>query len=265
MQVDESTSSENEQTQGNSDGNGNSGLKVRSLVRLKKKVVVNDIIGEYVDEQIVSPKFYNNFNYSILPAGNNQGKLVIGVTSASPGDGKTLVASNLAVSLALAREHSTVIIDLNIGRPRLHAIFGVPLTPGLLDALHEPSIHITETQVKNLSVLSVGNLSSNPANDMLLRSKNGKAGQISETTVGLFLEQLPEFRNIIYSILESYDCIIVDLPSMRDVTVPPLFMSQLDGVIIVVTAGVSKQEDIDKIVAQLEPHQILGFVLNRAN
>lgn len=263
MQVDESTSSEQEHTQ--RIDTDDSEKKIHSLVRLKKKVVVNDSIGEYVDEQIVSPKFYNNFNYSILPMGNAQGKLVFGVTSASPGDGKTLVASNLAVSLALARERSTVLIDLNIGRPQLHNVFGVPLSPGLLDALHEPSIYISETQIKNLSVLSVGNIMSNPANDILIRSKNGKADTINESNVGLFLEQLPEFRNIIYSIIESYDCIIVDLPSMRDITVPPLFMSQLDGVVIVVTAGVSKQEDIDKIVAQLEPHQILGFVLNRAN
>ncbi|MDP1676624.1 MAG: CpsD/CapB family tyrosine-protein kinase [Bacteroidota bacterium] len=262
MQVDDIPSSDNEVKQENDNNEGD--IKIHSLVRLKKKVFVNDKSSGFVDEQFVSPKFYNSFNYSILPSGNAEGKMVIGVTSASPKDGKTLVAANLGVSLALARERSTVLIDLNIGRPQLHKVFGMPLSPGLLDALHESSIYITETKFKNLSVLPAGNVTSNPANDILLNAKNEKTDEINESNLGLLLEQLPEFRNIIYSLLESYDSIIVDLPSMRDITVPPLFMSQLDGVIIVVTAGVSKQEDIDKIVTQLEQHQILGFVMNRA-
>ncbi len=263
MQVDDISSSENDSKRGIDNGDGE--VKVHSLVRLKKNIIVNEKKSGFVDENIISPNFYNNFNYSILPSGNAQGKMVIGVTSASPGDGKTLVAANLCVSLALARERNTVLIDLNIGRPKLHEIFGVPLSPGLLDALHESSIHITETKFKNLSILSAGNVTSNPANDILLHSTNGKSNQINEPNLGLLLEQLPEFRNIIYSLVESFDFIVVDLPSMRDITVPPLFMSQLDGVIIVVTAGVSKQEDIDKVVTQLEQHQILGFVMNRAS
>jgi Mrp family chromosome partitioning ATPase len=238
--------------------------KVHSLVRLKKTVVVNDETGDYVDEHIISSQYYNNFNYSLLPRENGEGKLVLGVTSASPGDGKTLVASNLAASFAMAQQKETVLVDLNIGRPRLHNVFGTPLSPGLLDAFFETTVRVTETKLKHLSVLSAGDLSSSPLSGMLYRSNVGNKENVDFSNFSLRLEQLPEFRNVIYSLLELYDFVIVDLPSISDVMVPPLFMNHLDGIIIVVTTGVTKQEDIDRVISQLDEQKILGFVLNRA-
>lgn len=239
--------------------------RTQTLVRLKKNIAFVEDGGRTLDTRIVSPKFYNNFDYALLRGAGAESRFVIGVTSANPGDGKTVVASNLAVSLALSQERNTVLVDLNIARPKLHSVFGTPLSPGLLEALNGVTIAVNETRIKNLSVLTAGDLAANPANDILMHRKDGGADDIDDSGIGLFLEQLAEFRNVVYSLTEAFDFVVVDLPSMRDVSVPPLFLSQLDGIIIVVTAGVSKQEDIDAVVAQLEKHQILGFVLNRAS
>lgn len=238
--------------------------KVHSLVRLKKSVVINEEIGDYIDDHIISAQYYNSFNYALLPHENGEGKLVLGVTSASAGDGKTLVATNLAASFAMAQQKETVLIDLNIGRPRLHNIFGAPLSPGLLDALFETSVRVTETRIKHLSVLTAGDLASSPLSGMLYNPARGTRETVEFSNFSLRLEQLPEFRNVIYSLLETFDFVLVDLPSMSDVMVPPLFMNHLDGIIIVVTAGVTKQEDVDRVISQLDEQKVLGFVLNRA-
>jgi Mrp family chromosome partitioning ATPase len=58
----------------------------------------------------------------------------LAVTSASPQEGKTLVATNLAVSFALAGER-VLLVDSDLRNPRVHRVFGVPIAPGLVDAL----------------------------------------------------------------------------------------------------------------------------------
>jgi Mrp family chromosome partitioning ATPase/capsular polysaccharide biosynthesis protein len=58
----------------------------------------------------------------------------LAVTSASPQEGKTLVATNLAVSFALAGER-VLLADADLRHPSVHRVFGVPIAPGLVDAL----------------------------------------------------------------------------------------------------------------------------------
>ncbi len=54
----------------------------------------------------------------------------VAVTSASPGEGKTVIAANLATGLAQAGQR-VVIVDADLRRPKIHEIFGLPMEPGL--------------------------------------------------------------------------------------------------------------------------------------
>jgi protein-tyrosine kinase len=232
-----------------------------SVVRLQKTVIVSDHIGKKIDASVVNHQFYDHFKYSLLPKEYSQGKLTLGITSPNPGEGKTLVAANLAASLAMANQRATLLIDLNVSRPRVHEIFGVPLAPGLLEGLQQPSVVVSTTKVKHLSVLTVGSAAANPIESM--RFGGTKNGTAMKATVGL--EQLTEFRNLLYSLEEKFELIIVDLPSIHESAIPTLFTSQLGGVIVVVNAGKTKQRDIDRLLVTLNESQVLGFVFNRVD
>ena len=133
-----------------SDGGQEKSEDIKSLVRLRKKVLINPYNEEEdIDQSIVSPRFYNNFSYGLLPKDQPEGCLKFGITSAGTGDGKTLVASNLAVSIAIANEKKTLLVDLNIWRPVIHRIFGVYQYPGFLDSLGTPEITVSQTKIDN--------------------------------------------------------------------------------------------------------------------
>lgn len=232
------------------------------LVRLIKSIYVNPVRGKYVDDKVVKYKFYNSFNYSLLSRERQDINLSLGITSPKMGEGKTMIACNLAVSLAMGSQKNTILIDLNIANPLLHKIFGVPLAPGLTEAFNGNEIHISQTSVDNLSVLAAGK-SIVPHENLFHQShiQNSMRGGRLKPSIGL--EQLPAFRDIIYSLQQNYEFIVVDMPAINSESVPNLFAQQLNGLIVVVRSGNTKREDIDLMLQRVNENQILGFVLNR--
>ena len=235
---------------------------VESVVRLQKTVVFSDHIGKKIDASVVNHQFYDHFKYSLLPKEHSHGKLTIGITSPNQGEGKTLVAANLAASLAMANQRETLLIDLNIRRPKLHDIFGTPLSPGLLESFYQPSITVAKTRIDHLHVLSAGSATDNALESMRVSSVK-TSGSAARPSVGL--EQLPEFRNVLFSLERKYELVIVDLPSITESSIPTLFTSQLGGVIVVVNAGRTKERDLERLIATLNESQVIGFVFNRVD
>ena len=234
-----------------------------NIVRLVKPIAIIDDVARDIDPRVVSPKFFNSFNFSLLAKEKTGLGFTVGVTSARPGEGKTLVASNLAVSLATANHRDTVLVDLNVAAPRLHTVFGTKLGPGLVEALDERIIHVWQTKVKNLFVLSAGNVTGNPmvANRYASAEKQHAAGP-SVTSLGL--EQMGAFRDIVYSLKQEFEFIIIDMASVHEPSVPVLLSHQMDGLLVVIGLNSTKHEDIEKLLRRVHKNHILGFVLNRA-
>jgi Mrp family chromosome partitioning ATPase len=211
------------------------------LVRLAKTVIVSsDGVGE-IDGRIVSFRYYNCFNYSLLPKEQTEVKFSLGITSPNPNDGKTLIASNLAVAIATSYQRKTVLVDLNIQRPRIHEVFGVPPRPGLVEAFNDVSIYVSSTKIEHLCVLSAGGSKSRP----------------------LGLDQLVFFRDVVYSLAQEFDFVIVDMPSVNVQGFPVLFANQLSGLFVVLNAGETKRADIERMFRLLNETQVSGFVFNR--
>jgi len=228
------------------------------LVRLIKSVVVSPERGKYVDDSIVKFKYYNSFNYSLLSKEHENVRLTLGITSPKRGEGKTLVASNLAVSFALGSRKNTILVDLNVANPRLHQIFGVPKSPGLAEAFLNGQICVSRTAIDNLAVLPLGNFPVRREEPVLMI--NG----VPESPVPfLGLEQLAAFRDVIYSLEQEFELIIVDMPSINTESVPVLFANQLNGVIVVIDSGRTRREEVDAMFHNLNERQVLGFVFNR--
>lgn len=235
------------------------------LVRLIKSIVFNTERGKYIDESIVKFKYYNSFNYSFLSKEHENIHLALGITGPKHGIGKTLVACNLAVSLALGSQKDTILVDLNIANPRLHQIFGVPKSPGLAEAFLNGQVHVSRTVVDNLSVLTVGNFFSFKEDIGTSTDHSRNVLTRPNLTPVLGLDQLAAFRDVIYSLEQEFDIIIVDMPPINNESVPVLFANQLNGVIVVVDSGRTKRDEIDAMFHQLNERQVLGFVLNRFN
>lgn len=188
--------------------------------------------------------------------------MAVGITSASSGEGKTLVASNLAVSLAVANQRKTVLVDLNVRAPRLHHIFGTELSPGLVEALNEATIRVSKTQIEHLCLLPAGAVGSSPLMTQYV-SFNGERGSGEESGPAVRLEHIAAFRDVLYSLRQEFEFVIVDLPALQEPLVPLLLVRQLDGILIVVNANKTKHEDIQKMFRHVNKNQVLGFVFNR--
>jgi Mrp family chromosome partitioning ATPase len=124
---------------------------------------------------------------ALADTGRNRDARVIMVTSALPGEGKTYVALNLAISLSLERGAAVTLIDCNVDDQRHSARFSNGRGPGLLDYLDNPSIGIervlVSSSVPNVDIISLGDerddgieLINSSAMSTLLRSLTSRGG-----------------------------------------------------------------------------------------
>jgi capsular exopolysaccharide synthesis family protein len=227
---------------------------VQSSTHLSTLGVIARIEGETVAEKLVTvsqPKSPNAEAYRILrtnllfSAVDNPPRTLL-VTSASPGEGKSTTMANLAVVMAQQGQR-VVLIDTDLRRPTLHRLFQAPNATGLTSALlHEhPSAapFLQATKVENLSLLTTGPLPPNPAE--LLGSAR--------------------FGELLRDLQEHADVILLDSPPALAVTDAPVLARQVDGVLLVVDAGMTRrqwaanaQETLSKVGAK-----VLGVALNR--
>jgi len=169
------------------------------------------------------------------------------VATPAPQDNKSIVVSNLAVTMAQAGNR-TLLVDCDLRRPALHEIFGVDNSKGLtsmmLDesAMNEPPLQ--QTEIENLVVLPSGPLPPNPAD--LLGSRRMDA--------------------VLARLKEGVDMILLDAPPVMAVTDAAVLGSKVDGALLVVSAGVTRRDHAERAKAMLEKVniRIVGAVLDNA-
>lgn len=169
---------------------------------------------------------------------------VLLTTSAAPGDGKTTVATALAVSLAQAGER-VVLVDCDLRRPRLHRIFERPNHSGVTSTLAGavPLFDVVQqTIVPNLSFVSSGVPPVNPAE--LLHGEG--------------------FAHFLRELRARYDRIILDSPPLIPVADAAILATQADAVIVVARAFETKKHAARRASRILEDvnANVIGTVLN---
>lgn len=172
----------------------------------------------------------------------------LAVTSTSPEEGKTVVASNLAVVLAQAGRH-VLLIDADMRRPRIHEVFDVPQSPGLSSALIHPRDSLAEIirrdSVSGLEILAAGSTPPNPAE----------------------LLAMPAFRELLDRLIPAYDHIIIDCPPIMAVTDASLVANEVSGVVFVIGAEATTRAAARTALDELRESRdnIVGAVLNRVD
>jgi succinoglycan biosynthesis transport protein ExoP len=170
---------------------------------------------------------------------------VIMVTSPNAGDGKSVTASNLAISLAHAGRR-VLLVDADLRRPTQDWIHNLSRNRGLVHILRDLlPIHrvVQRSAIENLDVITAGPEAAGPA-ELLTSSRLGE-----------FVE----------AARQSYDVVILDSPPLLAVTDPAIIGTLTDGVVLVVKDGSIRHRDAERVVDLLAAMgtPILGTVLNQ--
>ncbi|HEY3277349.1 MAG TPA: polysaccharide biosynthesis tyrosine autokinase [Syntrophorhabdaceae bacterium] len=164
------------------------------------------------------------------------------LTSCVPREGKTFITANFALVMAYSGE-SVLLIDADMRKPQTHAVFGLSNEKGLSNAIvgEEPRIHKSVLHEK-LDIMTSGPIPPNPAE--LLGSKH--------------------MTDLLESLKQKYDNIIIDSPPLTSVTDPIILSRLVDGVISIVHGGTTTRDMARRGAAQLRDinARLIGAVLN---
>ncbi len=168
------------------------------------------------------------------------------VTSPDASEGKSLTAGNLAVSLAQSGKR-VVVLDCDMHRPRQHRVFNtvnnVGVTTALLDENADPTRYLQRTDDPNLKIMTTGPLPPNSAE--LLGSQR--------------------MKNLLKTLGEQADYIIVDSPPVLALSDAPVLATQVDGTLLVILSGKTREEGLKRaaaVLSQVNAH-VVGVLLNR--
>ncbi len=166
------------------------------------------------------------------------------VSSTITGEGKSLVASHLAVISAMLSRR-TLLIDADLRRPMLHTLFNLAPQPGITDVIDsERSLEETvqQTHIANLSVLTCGDLYGRPSH--LLESE--------------------AMRSVIIEATRQYDFVIIDTPPLCACADGQTLGRQSGGILLVTRPNFTIKEVLQKAVSELTHNQIpiMGVIVN---
>jgi capsular exopolysaccharide synthesis family protein len=190
---------------------------------------------------------FKSIRTNLLFSSADEGLRSLVVTSAGPGEGKSCVASNIAMALAQAGQR-VLLIDADMRRPRVHEIFGGDQEPGLSNVLAgnaKTSEAIRKSNTSGLWLLPAGHIPPNPAE--LLGSRR--------------------YVDFMSSLNAHFDWVILDTPPVMVVADSSIVANQASGVVFVVRADHTSKHSVRAAGEQLEAANahMLGSVLNRVD
>jgi protein-tyrosine kinase len=166
------------------------------------------------------------------------------VSSASPAEGKTFVAANLALAQSQL-ETPVLLMDLDLRRPTVHELLGIPRVPGFYDflmgekPLDECLRHIEGT---NLYVLPAGTMARNP----------------------LELLNMRQVKILLDNLRKIFGWVIMDTPPLLFSADANLLATMTDGTVLVVRIGSTTYDNIVRAMQSLCENNVLGIVANGA-
>ncbi len=168
------------------------------------------------------------------------------ITSASPGEGKSFTACNLAICQSQLAGKRVLLADFDFRRPSIDKIFGMTGVPGITDYLLgkvrvQDIIHrLADT---NLYLIAAGASVPNP----------------------LELLNLPECSALLEALRDHFDWVIVDSPPLLFAADGNLLATMVDGTILVVKIGETTYDSVTRAIQSLCENNILGIVVNGAD
>ncbi|HEX2250210.1 MAG TPA: polysaccharide biosynthesis tyrosine autokinase, partial [Gemmatimonadales bacterium] len=180
------------------------------------------------------------------------------VTSAAPKEGKTLIASNLAATFARAGA-KVLLIDCDIHRPRLHRVFQMTRSPGLIDLLRFDGQGVHQETARRAALHQKRTAIRRTSIDRLFLLPCGASAQMTPE-----LLEPSTLRDLLVQLQLEYDVILLDTPPVLVSADAATLAASADGVILVVRAGQTDREAAELARQRVSSAggQVLGAVLN---
>jgi exopolysaccharide/PEP-CTERM locus tyrosine autokinase len=194
---------------------------------------------------IKRPLLQNAFGKGAVSMENGN---VIVVVSALPGEGKTFTAFNLAMSMAMEKDTTVLLVDGDILKCSLTEMLKLRLAPGLTDVLASQNVNLGEvivnTEISKLSVLPAGQ--GHLHTTELLASSN--------------------MERVVNELAQRYAdrIVIFDAPPLLVTSEAPILTKLAGQVLVVVEAGKTTQQVIGDAVSLLDTNKVIGMVLNKS-
>jgi capsular exopolysaccharide synthesis family protein len=202
----------------------------------EKLVVLRDTDPAAIDQ-------YRQLAEAVTRARSAGDAKVVMVTSAAAGEGKTLTAVNLALTLSQVHGQRVLLLDADLARPRIHELFQVSAGTGLKGYLGGSAQKIPFVDVAATLVLL-------------------PAGAADRDADGLASERM---RELLADAARSFDWVIVDTTPIVPQASATLPVDFVDRVLLVVDAGHTPRTLVEQAVEIVGRDRLLGVVLNRAD
>lgn len=205
---------------------------------LAEKIIVDDRMLPASREQ------YRRLAAVLHDAQADKGLRVVMIASALAGEGKTLTASNLALTLSESYRRRVLLIDADLRRPTVHSVFRLDAATGLSDGLMatDDAKLLVRQVTPRLAVLPAGRPSPDPM-----------AGLTS-----------PRMQRLVGEAREAFDWVIIDTPPLVLLPDAHLLAPIADGIVLVVRANSTPHAMVSRSVEAVGRQRILGVVFNGA-
>jgi protein-tyrosine kinase len=208
-------------------------------------ILDNKLVAFSQPSSMVAEQFRRLRTYIIKP-GQEKSPRTILVTSAVAGEGKSLIAINLAITIAIELNSYALLVDCDLRNPSVSRFFGLHEASGLSDYLlgkaEIPDL-LVKSSVDKLSLLCSGTAQDNPVE------------LIGSNRMKFLMQDLKSRYEDRYIILDSSPLLATTEPSVLN--------EMVDGIILVVKVGETPRESVQQAMKLLKKEKILGVVLNR--
>ena len=193
---------------------------------------------------IKRPLLSNAFGKGVTPI--DSGNLIM-ITSSLPGEGKTFTSINMALSIALERDTTVLLVDADVVKPKLSALFGLGKQPGLIDVLDDSKMSLA---------------------DVIINTDNPKlriipAGQIHDHSTEILASERMQLIAEELSVRYRDRVIIFDAPPFLISSQAKVLAGLVGQIMVVVEAGVTNTNAIQETTAQLGKDKVIGMILNK--
>jgi capsular exopolysaccharide synthesis family protein len=166
------------------------------------------------------------------------------ITSTIPQEGKSLVAANLACTLAMRTQQKVLLLEGDVRRPTQSKIFGIPNAPGICEWLTGQ-----KSLLKSMYRLEVAGIWIFPAG-----SSTGNSLELLQSGVTPMMEQLSKW----------FDWVVIDSPPILPLADTSVWTSVADGTILVTRQGTTQKRQLQRGLEALGNHKLIGAILNSA-